>query len=113
LANGNIIIPTLENSDSTGGTFLKVRVGAFKAIANPSTHLLFVSQLHYTALHNTTGHHWYPFFGGKKVSGEDLARIETLKFLEERPKDKPFAVTVAFYPPKPIGVSSVPVSNCI
>jgi len=56
------------------------------------------------------GKHWYPFVG-KQVSGEDLARIKTLQFLEERPKDKPFAATIAFYPPKPIGTSSLPVSN--
>ena len=32
----------------------------------------------------------------------DLAKTQILKFLQERPTDKPFAATVAFYPPKGI-----------
>jgi arylsulfatase A-like enzyme len=32
----------------------------------------------------------------------ELARNEAIRFLRERPKDKPFAATVAFYPPKGI-----------
>jgi len=49
------------------------------------------------------GHHWYA-----KVSGEDKARDETIKFLNARPKEKPFALTVAFYPPKSVGSSIEP-----
>ena len=32
----------------------------------------------------------------------DKAGIEAIRFLRERPKDRPFALTVAFYPPKGI-----------
>lgn len=46
------------------------------------------------------GYHWYG-----KTSGADKARDETFKFLKERPKDHPFALTVAFYPPKAVGES--------
>ena len=52
------------------------------------------------------GEHWYP----RDVKGEwkdiaaaDAARDDTFRFLRERPKDKPFALTVAFYPPKAVG----------
>jgi arylsulfatase A-like enzyme len=45
---------------------------------------------------------------GKEIAAEDYAKNETIRFLKERPKDKPFAVTVAFYPPKPIGNSDIP-----
>ena len=44
------------------------------------------------------------YFEGVMWMGKDhiakRARDVTLQFLKERPKDKPFAVTVAFYPPK-------------
>jgi Arylsulfatase A and related enzymes len=53
------------------------------------------------------GEHWYRR-GKVKVAGEDLARDETFRFLKDRPKKKPFALTIAFYPPKPIGVSNKP-----
>ena len=45
---------------------------------------------------------------GKDIAAEDFAKNETIRFLRERPKDKPFAATVAFYPPKPVGNSNVP-----
>jgi hypothetical protein len=48
---------------------------------------------------------------GKDIAAEDFAKNETIRFLNERPKDKPFAVTVAFYPPKPVSNSQVPVSS--
>ena len=53
------------------------------------------------------GRHWYRE-KGKDISGEDLARDAAIRFLNERPKDKPFAMTVAFYPPKPVGSSREP-----
>jgi hypothetical protein len=55
------------------------------------------------------GKHWFRK-QGKDIAAEDHARNETIRFLNERPKDKPFAVTVAFYPPKPVSNSNVPVS---
>ena len=55
------------------------------------------------------GKHWFRK-KGKDIAAEDHARNETIRFLNERPKDKPFAVTVAFYPPKPVSSSNVPVS---
>jgi len=47
---------------------------------------------------------------GKNIAAEDFAKNETIRFLNDRPKDKPFAVTVAFYPPKPVSNSQEPVS---
>ena len=44
----------------------------------------------------------------KPVAAEDHARDEAIKFLNRRPKDKPFAVTVAFYPPKAVGDGEEP-----
>lgn len=54
------------------------------------------------------------YFEGWTVRGEgenreyiaDLARDEAIRFLRERPKDKPFATTVAFYPPKGVAIPS-------
>jgi len=54
------------------------------------------------------GEHWYPRSGGGLVAAEDVAKEDAIKFLNERPKDKPFAMTVAFYPPKPVGSSPEP-----
>eukprot|EP00588_Corethron_pennatum_P017693 CAMPEP_0194305562 /NCGR_PEP_ID=MMETSP0171-20130528/2966_1 /TAXON_ID=218684 /ORGANISM="Corethron pennatum, Strain L29A3" /LENGTH=539 /DNA_ID=CAMNT_0039057127 /DNA_START=88 /DNA_END=1707 /DNA_ORIENTATION=- len=52
------------------------------------------------------------FFEGKHWHGErhaaDMARDEAVVFLRKRPKKKPFALTVAFYPPKPVGSSYEP-----
>ena len=53
------------------------------------------------------GRHWYGR-NGKMIAGEDLARDRSIAFLNERPKDKPFALTVAFYPPKAVGGGSKP-----
>ena len=53
------------------------------------------------------GKHWYKK-GRETIHAADLARNDALKFLEERPKDKPFALTVAFYPPKAVGISKDP-----
>jgi len=39
------------------------------------------------------------------ISADDKAKEEAIKFLKCRPKDKSFAMTVAFYPPKPVGFS--------
>lgn len=44
----------------------------------------------------------------KRVHTADLARDDAIQFLRERPKDRPFAVTVAFYPPKPVGRDTTP-----
>ena len=53
------------------------------------------------------GDHWYER-DGKDISGEDLARDRAIAFLNERPKDVPFAMTVAFYPPKAVGYYEEP-----
>lgn len=45
--------------------------------------------------------HWLKV-DGKRIHVTDHTRNETIKFLRERPKDKPFAATIAFYPPKGI-----------
>eukprot|EP00977_Amphora_coffeiformis_P013365 scaffold3484_cov184-Amphora_coffeaeformis.AAC.6 len=39
---------------------------------------------------------------GTQKFNADLAGSEAIRFLRERPKDRPFAATVAFYPPKGI-----------
>ena len=47
-------------------------------------------------------HHWEKY-NGERVHAADVAKIEAIKFFDERPKDKPFALEIMFYPPKPIG----------
>ena len=47
-------------------------------------------------------HHWYGY-RGKQVDGATLARIHAYDFFDQRPKDKPFSLSIAFYPPKPVG----------
>jgi len=54
------------------------------------------------------GHHWYPQFHSNDISASDKSVKATLEFLEKRPKDRPFALTVAFYPPKAVGNSFEP-----
>mmetsp|Transcript_20872 Transcript_20872/g.31349 ORF Transcript_20872/g.31349 Transcript_20872/m.31349 type:complete len:484 (-) Transcript_20872:486-1937(-) len=59
------------------------------------------------------GQHWYkkdPITGnGTKIHATDLAKQKAMEFISSRPnKDQPFALTVAFYPPKPIGLSREP-----
>jgi arylsulfatase len=49
------------------------------------------------------GSHW---FRGKHAC--DKTRDDTIAFLQNRPKDRPFSVTAAFYPPKAVGMSHVP-----
>lgn len=41
----------------------------------------------------------------------DVARDDTFEFLEKRPKDKPFALTIAYYPPKAVGDTPEPGSQ--
>ena len=53
------------------------------------------------------GKHWERF-RGKEMLSSDRAAIEAIDFLQSRPKELPFAMTVAFYPPKPIGTSNEP-----
>ena len=49
------------------------------------------------------GKHWYKV-NGTSITATDRARNDAIQFLRhERPKDIPFALTVAFYPPKPVG----------
>jgi arylsulfatase A-like enzyme len=45
------------------------------------------------------GRHWLSV-DGKSVHATDLARDKAIQFLRERPQDRPFALTVAFFPPK-------------
>ena len=47
-------------------------------------------------------HHWERK-RGKLYHATDLSKEYAFDFLKERPKDKPFALTIAFYPPKPVG----------
>jgi arylsulfatase len=48
------------------------------------------------------GFHWKRV-RGKNTHATDLTRERVSWFLDRRPKDKPFALTVAFYPPKAVG----------
>ena len=54
------------------------------------------------------GHHWEKIFGGRAVHASDLAAEYATAFFDERPKDKPFVLSVAFYPPKPVGDGRAP-----
>jgi hypothetical protein len=40
------------------------------------------------------GQHWYPSSSGK-IAADDRAKVDAIEFLRERPKEKPFAMTVA------------------
>ena len=40
------------------------------------------------------GQHWYPSSQGN-IAADDLAKRDALEFLRGRPKEKPFAMTVA------------------
>ena len=48
------------------------------------------------------GYMWERSAGGVTTHIADRAGSEAIRFLRERPKDRPFALTVAFYPPKGI-----------
>ncbi len=62
----------------------------------------FVSDNHdYTSLYEGT--HWVQKRGEAKIAATDACRNDSISFLRNRPKDRPFALTVAFYPPKAIG----------
>lgn len=71
-----------------------------------------ISAFNWTSLHE--GEHWYPWpdgSGGKNGKplyqhACDKSEEEVIQFIKDRPKDRPFAVTVAFYPPKAIGIGS-------
>mmetsp|Transcript_19265 Transcript_19265/g.28858 ORF Transcript_19265/g.28858 Transcript_19265/m.28858 type:complete len:617 (+) Transcript_19265:117-1967(+) len=54
------------------------------------------------------GHHWETIYGGRRVHASDLAKEYALQFFEERPKDKNFVLSIAFYPPKPVGDGRAP-----
>ena len=44
------------------------------------------------------GQHWWG-----EMTASEKAKNSAIEFLNDRPKDKNFALTVAFYPPKPVG----------
>jgi arylsulfatase A-like enzyme len=46
------------------------------------------------------------FYGG--IPAADYSRDKAIEFLKQRPQNTPFAMTVAFYPPKPVGDSNEP-----
>jgi len=60
------------------------------------------------------GDHWYKIRHNvtkkflRKIHASDMAKNDAIEFLRQRPKDIPFAVTVAFYPPKAVGTFSEP-----
>jgi arylsulfatase len=51
------------------------------------------------------GKHWENI-NGVKIHATDLVKDRALSFLDQRPKDKPFALTVAFFPPKAVGTGT-------
>jgi arylsulfatase A-like enzyme len=57
--------------------------------------------------HFHEGYHWYKE-DGKQRQAADFTKNRTLAFLRERPLDTPFALTVAFYPPKAVGSYTEP-----
>ena len=48
------------------------------------------------------GYHWYSR-RGKMYTGDELAKLSAVEFFKRKPKDKNFALSIAFYPPKPVG----------
>ena len=57
------------------------------------------------------GRHWEENFrqGTKDlIHATDLTKMYVFDFFNDRPKDKPFALSVAFYPPKPVGNGRAP-----
>jgi arylsulfatase A-like enzyme len=54
------------------------------------------------------GRHWFQPEKNRHVHASDHSKNEAIKFLRTRPKDRPFSLTVAFYPPKAVGNSHVP-----
>lgn len=53
------------------------------------------------------GHHYYTE-KRQKYHASDYSTKKALEFLNVRPKDKPFALTVAYYPPKAVGDDNAP-----
>lgn len=65
-------------------------------------------QFNWTRLHE--GYHWFDEWspnGTIQVHAADKATDEAIQFLKERPKDRPFSLSVAYYPPKAIGSSNM------
>ncbi len=54
------------------------------------------------------GTHWEIFFGNRRVHAADVCVEKAAEFFKKRPKDKPFTLSIAFYPPKPVGLSREP-----
>lgn len=57
--------------------------------------------------HLFEGHHWERR-NGIDYPASEYAKLQAINFLNQRPKDQPFALSVAFYPPKPVGDSDIP-----
>ena len=53
------------------------------------------------------GRHWYKR-NKQLYTGDELAKLSAVEFLKRRPKDKNFALSIAFYPPKPVGSDREP-----
>lgn len=59
------------------------------------------------------GQHWYQRFDPETgahelLTGSEAAKRDAVRFLRTRPRNRKFALTVAFYPPKAVGSSSEP-----
>jgi len=54
------------------------------------------------------GQHEIEVRGRGVVRTADLDRSSAVQFLQQRPRDQPFALTVAFYPPKAVGLGREP-----
>jgi arylsulfatase len=81
----------------TAGNYFVGHVGKWQ-FHNPNPAALF----DWSSFHE--GHHWYTK-RGKKIHAADMARDDAIRFLRERPPTQNFALTVAFYPPKPLGLT--------
>ena len=51
------------------------------------------------------GQHWYKIHQ-EIISADDRPCYDAISFLRERTKDKLIALSVAFYPPKPVGTGT-------
>jgi arylsulfatase A-like enzyme len=65
------------------------------------------SNAFYSKAFNFTHIHEGRHFVGNTPAA-DFSKDKAIEFLKERPQNTPFAMTVAFYPPKPVGESFEP-----
>ena len=66
----------------------------------------FLNAFNWSNIHE--GSHWDVLKNGTKIHSADYALQDFQDFLRSRPRDRPFALTVAFFPPKPVQLNPKP-----